>query len=137
MLERVIPFSVVPFATATSAVLFVCISHYYTRALHLEFRIAALSTGVLLILAMAFLDWNDRKPFLRDLYSLRLGMTIDELRQRMGTYLNNPNREDKDPEVKENDEIVYRHSNEAAYNADLGTVQIRNGRVHAVGYSAD
>ena len=135
--ERVFPLSVVPFATSTCAVLFAAISYFVTTHARFGFRITVLSVGVILILSFRFLDWNSRKPFLRDLYHIRIGMTMGEVEQRMAGYLNKPKPDDPPRLLRTNDELIYRPSNEAAYNADWGIIVIKEGKVEAVSYSSD
>lgn len=137
LLELVIPVSVVPYATAICAVLFTAIGWFQLRGIEIALRITALSAGVLLILSMQFWDWNARKPFLRDIYRVRVEMTVGEVKQIMRGYLNKPEPEDPDPNTQPDDTIIYRPDNEPDYNADWGIITIRAGKVQAVEYSAD
>lgn len=137
VLERALPVSIVPFAAITCAILFVMIGWFRTRSIKTAQRIISLSASVLLILSMQYFDWNPRKPFLRDLYHIRIGMTVSEVRKTMHGYLDRPNLNDPEPNIQANDSIVYRPSNDPAYNADWGIVTIYNGEVQGVEYSSD
>lgn len=137
LLELILPVSVVPYATGACAVFFIAIGWFQLHKIEVALRITALSAGVLLILSMQFWDWNARKPFLRDLYRIRVEMPVEEVKQIMRGYLNKPKREDPDPDIHPDDTIIYRPSNEPDYNADWGIISMQAGKVRRVEYSSD
>lgn len=137
VLEQVLPVSVVPFAALTCAIIFVTIGWFRTRRIKAATRTIMLSGSILLILSMQYIDWNPRKPFLRALYQIRIGMTVSEVRKTMAGYLDKPNLKDPEPDIEETDSIIYRPSGDPKYNADWGIVTIRNGKVQGVEYSSD
>lgn len=95
-----------------------------------------------LISLLYFVQWTSRKPFLRDLGRIKKGMTETEVRQIMVKYLEGP-RFPASPlggggnsptpplsgEMPIEYSLVFRHSNEAAFDADLGIVAFFEGRV--------
>lgn len=115
------------------------------------------------IAGLYFVPWSSRKPFLRDLYSIRPGMTESQARQIMGRYMegtgwpavygnasNAPGSlvdagsgatyaTDVTPsgEMAVRDFIVYRHSTDGAYDSDWGIISLSNGVVLGVSFSAD
>ncbi len=113
-------------------------------------------TGVL-CLALTILyavPWTSRKPFLRDLDRVSVGMTPLEVDKIMAPYIRgtgwprNPFVEVRSPssgtidaprgaELQIADSVVFRHSNEAAFNSDWGVVTFRNGVVSKVDFMPD
>ena len=74
-----------------------------------------------LILGLFLVPWTTRKPFLRDLYSIKAGMTESEARRIMAAY--------KFEGVDAANSLVFRHSNETLLNADMGIVAIKDDEV--------
>jgi hypothetical protein len=89
--------------------------------------------------------WSSRNAFLKDLYSIKPGMTVTEVKAVMRGYIqgtgfpSNPFAETPGPpgELTIQGALVFRHSEEPAYNADWGIVNLRDGRVTSVEFSAD
>ena len=103
---------------------------------------------VVIFVGMRFVDWNSRKPFLRDLYRIKNGMTAAQVDQIMGDYmtggavsLGNPGIR-LDGRLLEQGEratgmIAYRHTDEGWGNSDFGEVTFVSGRVVNVHFSPD
>jgi hypothetical protein len=92
-----------------------------------------------LILALFLVPWSSRKPFLRDLYSIKPGMTVAEAKRIMagykqGTGFPMPN---STQEFSLAGAIVFRHSDDGAFNADWGVVTIAGGKVVDVRFDPD
>ncbi len=127
-------------------------------------RIGVLAAVIAIIAALYFVDWTSRKPFLRDLARVHVGMTEAEVRQIMGGYMEGtgwPAPPDSFPsdapstltiggsgsqysietspsnQLVIRDSLVFRHSNDAAFNSDWGIVSFSGGRVVGVEFSAD
>jgi hypothetical protein len=80
-------------------------------------------------------DWTTRKPFLRDLARVRVGMTAAEIRpilSRYGQFARTP-----DTLVAQHETLFVRHSTAGAFDSDIGIVRFSNGRVASVEFSAD
>jgi len=120
---------------------------------------------VCLVLALAVpihVVTSSRGRFLRDLYSIQPGMTVEEVEAIMAGYIQgtgfpaNPYSEGEEDELVDlgtgrrfhtvdtpegEMEIVgskvYRHSDDGAYNADWGIVEFEHGRVVSVSFSPD
>jgi hypothetical protein len=113
------------------------------------YALMILSLGVLY-----FVPWNSRKPFLRDFEKIRIGMTLSEVEMIMGDYIKGTGwqalrstetsmatptvlssditmktSDNPSGELEIQDTIVYRHSNEGAYNSDWGVVKFEDGKV--------
>jgi hypothetical protein len=91
---------------------------------------------VMVAFSVRFIDWNSRKPFLKDLYSIKEEMTPAQVEQIMGDYMKGDGAPLGSPktELNEQGEIVtgtvtYRHTNEGWGNSDWGVVTFENGRV--------
>jgi hypothetical protein len=50
-------------------------------------RVVLLLTFAVAFAGLRWVNWNSRKPFLRDLYSVRVGMTPSQVEAIMGKYL--------------------------------------------------
>jgi hypothetical protein len=92
---------------------------------------------VMVAFSVRFMDWNSRKPFLKDFYRIREGMTVTQVEQIMSDYMQGdgrplvPGRKDVFNERGEvvTGTITYRHTNEGWGNSDWGVVTFENGRV--------
>jgi hypothetical protein len=124
-------------------------------------RLGTIAVVTIFIAALYFMDWTTRKPFLRDLDRIHIGMTEGEVRQIMGNYtegtglqeppgepastqltilgsgLKYPTNSTPTGEVRLVDSIVFRHSSDPYFNADWGIVSFENGKVSAVEFSPD
>ena len=114
--------------------------------------------GLLLAWVMYLVPWTSRKPFLRALDQVVVGMDETEVRAVMGDYLEGtgwpdlsnepaePVGGDGEPrtvsvethgELEIDGSLVFRHSNDGRFNADWGIVEFDGGRVSGVRFSAD
>ena len=91
---------------------------------------------VMVAFSVRFVDWNSRKPFLKDFYRIREGMTPAQVEQIMGDYMIGGGAPLGSPktDLNERGEIVtgtvtYRHTDEGWGNSDWGVVTFENGRV--------
>ncbi len=109
---------------------------------------------VVSLVALYVVPWNSRKSFLRDFSEIRIGMTVSEVELIMGNSIRGtgwptlpssvsstqtPMESGLDPTIQTvnqphgdleiQDSIVYRHSNEGAFNSDWGVVQFKDGKV--------
>lgn len=126
-------------------------------------RLGALASIVAVVAALYFIDWTTRKPFLRDLDRIRGGMTEAEVRDIMGRYtegtgwpaipgsstnlpgtlnilgIDSQYSTETSPsgQLTIRDSLVFRHSNDGAFNSDWGIVSLSRGRVVGVEFSPD
>ena len=91
---------------------------------------------VMVTFSVRFVDWNSRKPFLKDLYRIREGMTPAQVEQIMSDYMKGDGAPLGSPktEINERGEIVtgtltYRHTDGGWGDSDWGVVTFENGRV--------
>lgn len=118
-----------------------------------------------LLLAAYFVPWTSRKRFLRDLYSIKPGMSVETAEQIMSRYPEGtglpplPNgfmssayqptltdagsghsysmSSQPAEQVVLKDALVYRHSESERFNGDWGIVEVQSGRVVRVTFSMD
>lgn len=126
-------------------------------------RIATLAVVIAVIATLYTVEWTTRKPFLRDLDCIRVGMSEAEVRKLMGRYMegtgwpaipgsstNAPAALDiagsgsqyatetsKSGQMVIRDSLTFRHSNDGAFDSDWGIVSLSNGRVVSVEFSPD
>jgi hypothetical protein len=126
-------------------------------------RLGVLVGILAVIAALYFVDWTTRKPFLRDLARVRVGMTEAEVRRIMGRYMEGtgwpaiPGSSSNAPgtlnivgsdsqystdtspsgQLVIRDSLVFRHSNDGAFNSDWGIISLSSGRVVRVEFSPD
>jgi hypothetical protein len=127
-------------------------------------RLVALAAIIAVVATLYFVEWTTRKPFLRDLGRIRVGMTEAEVRRIMGRYMEgtgwpaNPfdtstnatstltdvgsgsqysTTTSPSGEMVIRDSLTFRHSNDGAFNSDWGIVSLSSGRVVRVEFSPD
>ena len=107
---------------------------------------------VVALFAARYVDWNSRKPFLRDLYRVKDGMTVAQVDAIMGDYmvgggvpLDSPGSrlDGRADELSAagakpvTGTISYRHTDEGWGDSDWGVVTFEDGRVVDVSFSPD
>lgn len=107
-------------------------------------RIVALIVFIVAMVILYNIQWNTRKPFLMDLSRVRIGMTAEEVDGVMSKYIKGSGippvgnfASDENGQLKLKDSIVYRHSNDGAFNADWGVVKFKDGKVVDVEFLPD
>jgi len=126
-------------------------------------RLAALAMLLAAIVVLYSVPWSSRKPFLRDLYRIKPGMTEAEVRQIMARYQegtgwpSNPFAGVSVPrtlhdlgsstaysagvspsgELTLSNSLVFRHAMSGRFDSDWGIVSFSNGRVATVSFSPD
>jgi hypothetical protein len=107
--------------------------------LHHRKRLAALVAVNGLILALFLIPWTTRKPFLRHLYSIKPGMSVNEVKKIMAGYMEGTGWKypSASQEVTIASSLVFRHSNDGQFNSDWGVVTIQDGKVVGVRFDPD
>ena len=127
-------------------------------------RLGALAVIIFVIMGFYFVEWTSRKPFLRDLARVSVGMTEVEVRRIMGRYMEGTgwpaaqfdgytnaqsNLTDAGSgsqystsvspsgELTINDCLVFRHSRNGRFNSDWGIIRFSGGRVVGTEFSPD
>lgn len=128
----VAPLTAVPLVTSLCGILLVlCV--WEVSKVTIRRRVVMLSMLLALILSLNYIDFSSRKPFMRDLSKLRIGMTGAQVQAIMDRYYHNWYEEEGehffhlDPAYTGGK--MYRHTKEGWANADWGRVEFKEGRV--------
>ncbi len=131
--------------------------------LHLPRRTVVVPlVGISFAWVLFLVPWNSRKPFLNDLYRIRPGMNEAQVRKIMGQYMEgtgwpavygedgpgersltglgsggSDSPTEPDDQLVIQNPVVFRHSDDGAYNADWGIVKFEGGHVVSVDFSRD
>lgn len=100
------------------------------------------------LVSVRAIHWNSRKPFLKDLYRVKEGMSAAQVEQIMGGYMTGggvplgspgPRLDGRLDEQKDMmaGTISYRHTNEGWGDSDWGIVTLKDGRVVEVQFLPD
>jgi hypothetical protein len=126
-------------------------------------RISVLLAILGVIVVLYCVEWTTRKPFLRDLARVHVGMTEVQVRHIMGRYMEGTGWPASPFDTSSNsstlfivgsssqyttttspsgemlisNSLVFRHSTDGAFNSDFGIVSLSNGRVVKVEFSPD
>ena len=99
----------------------------------------ALVLFLIAVFSLRFVNWNSRKPFLRDLYRIDEGMTYPQVERMMKGYersLGNDTRVDEQGQPVSGS-IAYTHTDAAWGNSDIGLVTFENEHVTEIQYLPD
>jgi len=133
---------------AAYTALWVLIGGLLLRGTPVRLRLMLLIVFVAQITAIRFVNWNSRKPFLKNFYRIEEGMTPAQVDQIMSGYMKGhyggPPLSLTDIRYEFNDqgEIVtgwatYRHTEEGWGDSDWGRVTFENGRVVRTEFLSD
>ncbi|MGD9049488.1 MAG: Clr5 domain-containing protein, partial [Anaerolineae bacterium] len=112
-------------------------------------KLLILGLLVVVLFSLRFVDWNSRKPFLKDLYRVQEGMSLEQVEEIMGEYMGGAccPAEPLGPTGGEGaaqtegmaqpDRLVYRHTDEGWGNSDWGEIHLENGRVVEIQFLPD
>ena len=127
-------------------------------------RLGALAAITAIAATLYLVDWSTRKPFLRDLNRIKVGMSEAEVRQIMARYMTGTGwpasagdgrqtasgtlsivgstsqystTVSSSGELQIRNAIVFRHSNDGAFDSDWGIVTFVGSRVVRVEFSRD
>jgi NADH:ubiquinone oxidoreductase subunit 3 (subunit A) len=104
-------------------------------------KLLILGLLVAVLFSIRSVDWNSRKPFLKDLYHVKEGMTVEQVEQIMGRYMGGtcwpahplglPSGKAaiETEELAQPDRLVYRHTDEGWGDSDWGEITFEKGRV--------
>jgi hypothetical protein len=99
----------------------------------------ALVLFLIVVVSLGFVNWNSRKPFLRDLYRIDEGMIYPQVERLMNGYersLGNDTRVDEQGQPVTGN-VAYTHTDAAWGNSNVGLVTFENGRVTEIQYLPD
>jgi hypothetical protein len=99
--------------------------------------------AALVLFTISRIDWNSRKPFLRDLNTIQLGMSVTEVEDIMGEYLDENGADSNNStgsllgDSTIDDTRVFRHTDLGWGDSDWGVVTFNGGKVVDVYFSPD
>lgn len=100
--------------------------------------------AALVLFTISRIDWNTRKPFLRDLNSIQIGMSEGDVEAIMSDYMkvdrelaNPPTQVPSPQDIFTPEILVYRHTNQSWGDSDWGIVTLEEGKVVEVDFSPD
>ena len=127
-----------------------------------KLKLVSLILFVVCLSVLYFMPWSTRKPFLRDLNRIKVGMSETQAENIMGGYMRGtglcvdlavetppdtirdfvsgrafPTKIRPNGEVLLANAMVFRHSNDGRFNADWGVIRLKRGRVVAVHFLPD
>lgn len=148
ILDRALTVSVYWWFVGLYAAFWVLVMLLLLWAAPLRHKVLILGSLALIVVSMRFVDWNSRKPFLRDLYRIKEGMTPAQVDQIMGDYMTGGAVSPGNPGIRLDGRLVeqgaqatgmicYRHTKEGWGNSDFGEVTFVDGRVVKVHFSPD
>jgi hypothetical protein len=116
---------------AVYAAFWILIGGLLLRGSSMRVRLLILALFSVAVASVHFINWNSRKPFLKDFYRLQEGMTEAQVDGIMGDYIKEtdlpPLPLGEAPEAVE--AVVYRHTDEGWGESDWGVVAFKGGRV--------
>jgi hypothetical protein len=126
IIEGYYTLSVVPLITSGTAILALTIGAYVLRNQKLVDRLTLLSVLACLILTTKYIDWNSRKPLVRDMYKIAIGMSFDEVDAIMRHHIGH----DGEPNsVEANDTQL---SYVTQQGADMVSIHLSDGKVTSI-----
>jgi hypothetical protein len=102
-------------------------------------KIIVLASLVAVLLWVRAIDWNSRKPFLRDLYSVDEGMTVEQVDRIMNEYMRSTGQDavfDEEGRILAGT-VTYRHTDEGWGDSDWGIVTLKDGRAVQIRFLPD
>lgn len=131
--------------TAAYAAFWVLVGALLLHSRPMREKVLILGFFLVIVFSVRFIDWNSRKPFLKDLYSIQEGMTPAQVEQIMGDYMiggGSPFPDGPKTELNEQGEIVtggvtYLHTDEGWGDSDWGVVIFENGRIVRIEFLPD
>jgi len=124
LLDIYCAFSVSPLATSICGLIWICIGFWLLKPIRLAQRLILLALSLFFILAFKHIDWNSRRPFVRDLLKIESGMTANEVDRIMKRYTRGSS--------PANDHLYYMHKVKGPFYSDAGVVTLKNDKVEAV-----
>jgi hypothetical protein len=112
-------------------------------------KLLILGLLVTMLFSIRLVNWNSRKPFLKDFYRVREGMTVGQVEQIMEGYMGGSFQPERTlafrtgesaaetEDLAPPDRAVYRHTNEGWGNSDWGEIIFEKGRVVEIRFLPD
>lgn len=104
---------------------------YILNSLPLRQRLVLVGMLVTAVFAVRYIDWDDRKPFLRDFYQIQPGMTAAEVDAVMEDYIKqvSPFVARSAEGLVQTGAVSYQHAVDGTGDSDFGLITFAGGRV--------
>lgn len=132
LLDSYFVFSVAPFTTSICASIWIGLALWLMKPIRLGPRLILLAISLFWILSIRYVDWNSRKPFVRDLLKIEYGMTTIEVDRTMKKYTRRTESDDLESDVRLENTLIYSHATKGPFYADFGVIRFKDDKVEAV-----
>jgi len=139
LLDLAAAVSLNPIISGGFALTVLALSLWILDSLPMKQRLALAGVLVSAVFAVRFVDWDGRKPFLRDFNQVQLGMTADQVDEVMAGYIKSTS-----PFVNtsiqgeiQTGSVSYQHTTEGSGDADIAQVTFAGVRVVASTFYPD
>lgn len=126
LLDTYFAFSVTPLTTSICGLIWLFIGLRLMRPIRLRPKFTLLAVSLLLILSVKHMDWNSRRPFIRDLLKIKSGMPANEVDRVMKRYRRGSESSSG------NERLFYMHAVKGPFYSDMGIVTLKDDKVEAV-----
>jgi hypothetical protein len=128
-----------PFISGGFALTALALSMFILDSLSVKQRLVLAGVLVSAVFAVRFVNWDSRKPFLRDFNQVQLGMTAEEVDQVMVGYIKytSPFAATSFEGEVQMGAVSYQHTTEGWGDSDIGQITFAGGRVVATTFYPD
>src|SRR6185436_12129891 len=116
LLDLYSSFSVFPLTLSICGLIWIGIGFRLMKRFRSTKRLILLGLSLFSILAFKYIDWNSRRPFIRDLLKIESGMTPNEVNIIMKRYDGGSSP----------DELFYMHKVPGPFYSDIGVVKLKD-----------
>lgn len=131
LLDMAVAASLNPVISGGFALTALALGFYVLNSLPLRQRMLLVGMLVTAVFAVRYVDWDERKPFLRDFYQIQPGMTAAEVDAVMQDYVKqvSPFVARSAEGLVQTGAVSYQQTADAAGDADFGLITFAGGRV--------
>ena len=131
LLDMAIAASLNPIISGSFALVALALGLYILNSLPVRQRLLLVGMLVTAVFAVRFVDWDNRKPFLRDFYQIQTGMTAAEVDAVMSDYIKqvSPFVDRSAEGLVQTGAVSYQLATEGLDNSEIGLITFAGGRV--------
>lgn len=137
IVDILFPFSAAPFATVISGAICIVFAYSFTQGVTFKWRVISLCLILLSILSVKYLDIASSKPFVRDLYQIKRGMSGLQVEKIMEDHRKNPALPEEDYFLHLTPDYTGSASFRPQRGGELGIIRFQKGRVTKVEFIGD
>ena len=134
-----IALSINTYITLAYAAFWLIIGYLILRQHPKRYKLSLLAIFLTAILVIYSIDWNSRKPFLRDFHRIEIGMTATQVDQMMKNYIKfiGPTTQLNAQGDILAGKISYRHTRQGWGDSDVIILTIENSQIVEISYYPD